>query len=406
MLDKLSAELIHLILGFVLISSPSRSRILPLAYIGRIWRAQVTRILFRHIHLSSTSSTRLLLRSFANAPDLQFGVQELCFERGREKKIMESARRRSAGGGRRESNGSTATTEEDAVTPEDLVLLSTRVPVEALSLRELEFTSLRRRSVNFTTSLPGALLALSISGRVGTSEGGFNLHTVGQLLTNLPSLTHLALRNIQVVPAALEGLVPPTCQLISLALVETRKLEPHHLLWLLRSTALAETLINLTLSWNESPRILNPIRYAALKVHHLALSTTTAGVPEAMVLHFPSLRLLEIQSNHSVDGKRLLENIEGPGLDALVDRSVEGAGVGADELADMLRRPYTSSSVSLKGVRTRNLTLELEKVCTRRRIRVERLKPLMREVDEPYIPPRFSALWKVELGPAIEASQK
>lgn len=370
--ESLSAEVIETVLSFLLPSS-TLSPILSFAYVSRAWRAGVRRVLFTSLAISSTSSTRLLLRSLASAPELQLLSRRLTFVRG--------ARRRPAS----TRKGKCVETVEDAVTPEDVVLLATRLSIESLALRELAFQTFRRRQVNFTLNLPTALTALSILGRV--ADEGFNMHTVGQIVSNLPSLTHLALRHIQAVPSALSGLVLPTCTLSSLALLDTPCLEAAQLRWLLRSTTHAETLRHLAITWHaDSPRALNPVRYAALRVSHFAVSTTTPGVPESLALHFPSLRVLQLQSTQSIDPKRLFGNLEGP-LEYLVDRSKISAGVDPGELAMVLRRAETVSVEGLRAVRVVRTSEELVMACVGVGARLE-VRESRRDGSEPYIPPR------------------
>ena len=373
-MSTLGAELIATVLSFV----AELSSIKAYAFVSRTWRTAVRRVLFTSIRLASTSSTRLLLRSLASSPELLVLPRSLSFVKG--------TRRRPAS--TRKGKGEVSV--EDSLTPEDVVLVTTRLAFTALSLRDLAFSTFRRRQVNFVLSLPSPLTSLSILARLDEHSSGFNLHTIGQLLSNLPSLTHLALRNIHVVPSALAGLLPPTFSLQSLALFNFAgpSLEPAHLRWLLRSTSHSESLRRLALEWNgDSPRVLNPVRYAALRVTHLALSSSHSGVPESLAIHFPSLKVLQVRSTKPVDVGRMLGNLEGP-LDVLVDRSAgPGAGVDPGDLAQVLRRGGLESIGELKGVRIARTSEELVMACVgvgaRLEVRESRLDP-----HEPFIPSR------------------
>ncbi|KAL8287400.1 hypothetical protein RQP46_003258 [Phenoliferia psychrophenolica] len=379
-MSALSVEVITTILSF-LTEEASQATIVRYAFVSKAWRTATRHVVFADIELSSTSSTRHLQRSLASAPELRTYTRSLTFVRG--------SRRRPAS--TRKGKGKGDATIEDGVTPEDVVLLATQLALEAISLRELGFSTFRRRQVNFVLSLPAPLRSLSLCGRLDETHGGFNLHTIGQLLTNLPHLTTLALRNIQVVPASLEGLVPPTYALQSLALFNFGgpALEPAHLRWLLRSTSHAESLRHLALEWHaDSARTLNPVRYLALRVTHLALSSSHPGVPESLAIHFPSLKVLELKSTARINVERLLANLEGP-LDVLADRSVGmAAGIEPGSLAQVLRKGYIESVDELKRVRVGRTSEELVMACVGVGAKLEVRPGNGLEAEEPFIPRR------------------
>lgn len=380
--SRLTAEIVQTILDF-LIDQDRPAAILALAYLSPVWRNQVRLALFTNLAVASTSATRLLLRSYADSPLLQTLSRSLS--------LIGGVRRSAAVVGRKGKGA------DDSVTPEDLVLLATRLSLESLALRQVEFTSLRRRQVHFTQSLPGTLRSLSVAGRHPTSEGdadggcggcGFNLHTLGILLSSLSSLTHLAISNIHASPTSLLSLPPPTYRLAEFALISTSALLPSHVAWLLLSTSHAESLRHLTLSWSsDSPRILNPVRFLSWPVTHLSLSTATPGVPEALALHFPSLRKLDVRSTCSVDFGRLVRNLEGARrLEVFVDRS-EAGGVEVEEIGRVL----SEEGDRLEGLRMIGVgesSEELEKVCAARGIRIEVLAKGDVGGEEPYVPPR------------------
>ena len=179
----------------------------------------------------------------------------------------------------------------------------------------------------------------------GRESVGFNLHTLGQILTATPNLATLALDNISIHASALSGLPPPTFRLTSLTLKRAPHFTRKQLKWLLRPSSFAESLRQLALTWDGSAGpALNGVRYAALRVTRLVLSTSTPGLVESAALHFPSLERLEVRAACRVDAGRLFGNLERP-LVELVDRSGEGAGVGRRGLG------WVVATGDLEGVR-------------------------------------------------------
>ncbi|ORY65632.1 hypothetical protein BCR35DRAFT_334610 [Leucosporidium creatinivorum] len=331
-------------------------------------------------------------------------AETLTLERGNSSKPASASKRK---------GGAAARQVEDAVTEGELVQLATALPkLQAIHLRELAFTSLRRRSLSDFTSQLSSLHTLSISGRPAAapsshpSDSLFNLHTVGQIVISLPQLRHLALRHIHASPTSLEGLSPyPTFTLTSFALYSTPNLTPKHLHWLLRSTSFAESLRTLALDWDSSPRILNPIRYSVLRVERLHLTTTTPGVVENFALHCPSLTRLTIKASVPVDGVRLFGNLEMPLLE-LTDRS-EGERNGLDRRMLSLiiagrslrfARKLRRLSLAPREESERRLE-ELKKACEEQRVDFDVLDASSSSATEPWIPEEFATLRQVELTP-------
>ncbi|KAK4704352.1 hypothetical protein P7C70_g1860, partial [Phenoliferia sp. Uapishka_3] len=162
------------------------------------------------------------------------------------------------------------------------------------------------------------------------------------------------------------------------------------------------------MEWHEaSPRILNRVRYAALRVTHFSISTTHPGVPESLALHFPSLQVLQLKSTQRVDVRRLLENLEGR-LKVLVDRSAGDGGVESGDLAMVLRRDELESVEGLKGVimGKGRKSEELVMSCVGRGVRLEEREQGEEGGEDPFIPRRFGELWNVRFETKGSASQE
>lgn len=358
-----------------------------LALVSPLLRAQSRRALYANITLNSSAAVQLLLRSLRQYPSLSAVVKQLTLERGNAGKLASAGKRKAA-----------PRWIENAITEGELVQLVAMLPaLQELHLRELAFVSLRRRSLGDLTSHLGALHTLSIAGRpplssAHASDTLFNLHTVGQIVVSLPQLRHLSLRHIHASPTSLQGLTFPTFALTSFALFSTPDLIPHHLHWLLRATSHAETMRTLALDWDQSPRILNPIRYAALRVEQLALTTSTPGVVEAFVLHCPSLKQLTLRASVPVNAARLLGNLE-ERLSELVDKS-EGPGCGVDArmlgliiAGGCLKQGRKLRRLSIVGKKAEeNRRAELVKACAERQVIVTVEQSAAVVGDDPWIP--------------------
>ncbi|BGP49628.1 hypothetical protein JCM10450v2_005529 [Rhodotorula kratochvilovae] len=213
---------------------------------------------------------------------------------------------------------------EDAVTPEQLVLLAQRLSgLVELHLLEPSFDTLRRRQVDFASNLPH-LRVLSIVGRSGASDRAFSLHTVGQILQDLPNLAHLALRNLHCYPSALAGLSPPACKLSSFALFSSPAITPEQLRWLLKPSIYADSLRSLAFDIppHLPPSHLSSVKWAATPVTRLAVTSSRPEVVEGLPQHFPSLRRYTFCSPAPVDPHRILASCVSCGpVDAIEDHS-------------------------------------------------------------------------------------
>jgi hypothetical protein len=379
----------------MVVDSTPPSSLAQLALVSPAFNTETRRAVFTAPVFDRSAAAQLFLRSLKQNSSLAPMAESLTLERGTSTKLA-SASKRKAG----------ASPVEDVVTEAELVQLATALPhLQAIHLREVAFTSLRRRSLSDFTSQLSSLHTLSIAGRPAApsshpSDSLFNLHTVGQIVISLPQLRHLALRNIHASPTSLEGLSPyPTFTLTSFALYSTPNLTPKHLHWLLRSTSFAESLRTLALDWDSSPRILNPIRYSVLRVERLHLTTSTPGVVENFALHCPSLTRLTFKADVPVDGVRLFGNLEMPLLE-LADRS-EGEGNGLD--TRMLALIIAGRSLRFAR-KLRQLSLapreeserrseELRKACEARRIGLDVLDITSRSPSEPWIPEEWVFLF-------------
>lgn len=335
MASLLPAETIRLILSFI----QQDNQIPSLALVSQSWSGAVRLFLTQDVVVKSSTGARRLLRTLQANPTISPLIKSITLSR-EISQTEDGAKGEQKGKGKRKGNargskgkGTPVAGGTDEISPDDMVLLLGQLPhVSEVNLCEVGFGSLRRRHVNFTSTLP-ILTSLSISGR---PESPFLLASVGRIISSCHQLKRLSLRHIQPHPSSFDGVPPPLFELDSFALFHVPNLEPEQLFWLLRSTAYAESLRTLALSWDDSPKILNSIRYVSLRVTKLALSTQTAGVVEAFVLHCPLLKTLEIYSTVAVEPLRMFENLEGPLL-AFRDKSPIGGGVSLRVLAGIVQ---------------------------------------------------------------------
>ncbi|GAA5956879.1 hypothetical protein JCM3765_006627 [Sporobolomyces pararoseus] len=207
---------------------------------------------------------------------------------------------------------------EDSVTEEELVQLCRIFPsLNDVRLEEPSFSTLRRRQIGFASNL-SQLQTLSIIGRSPESttdiEDGFNLSAIGQILTTVPQLKHLELRNIRSSKTSLSGIPHPTFQLSSFSLFTSSFPASSQLSWLLSSSTTAESLqtIKFQLPRNVLPYELHSIYWAPIRVTSLSISCENPEVVECIPLHCPHLERLEFnllsRNNELVDARRLLKN--------------------------------------------------------------------------------------------------
>lgn len=294
------------------------------------------------------------------------------------------------------------------ITANDLVSLLSQFTLEELHLKELSFNSLRRRQLELNSST-FALKKLTIFGRLHSNsnsinsakeEDGFNLYTTGSILNQLPLLTHLALRNIKQMPSAFDNLPPPTFKLKSLALIgelsTANSFTSSQYKWLFHSTAWAESLKDLILEWNNnSPKILNSIRYLVIRVENFYLKSNQSRVIENFLLHFPSLLHFTFNSYvHPVDFRRLIWNLELPLLsifDYSPNLSKTKFGLNSRDLALVLsKRDKVESLKFARNIRSITINSDemdsssskLKEVCEEKGIKLNFLKAWSRDVDD------------------------
>lgn len=244
-----------------------------------------------------------------------------------------------------------------AITEEDFVQAIEHIhSLQELHMRQLHFTSLRRRSLSALTARAHTLQTLAISGpaQMNASKpesAGFNLNSVGRIVSACQNLRHLHLRNVRSSGPTLDklGAVPP-CALRSFALISSPTIKQNDLAWLLRSTCLAESLRDLALEWHDSPRpILESVRYGVLRLERLAFTTRIEGSVESLMLHCPSLQHLQFKVTGMVDPVRLLANLERPIL-RLEDHSEPGHGFNLLQLAVAIESGHLKFARQLERV--------------------------------------------------------
>lgn len=98
-----------------------------------------------------------------------------------------------------------------------------------LILRDLHWTTLRRRQLS---SLPAALENLTSFTLSGRLDAPFNGNTLARLVSPLRQLKSLALRGIDLSKHSTDGITPPSFELHSLALHDIPHLTAKHLRWL------------------------------------------------------------------------------------------------------------------------------------------------------------------------------
>ena len=103
------------------------------------------------------------------------------------------------------------------------------IPLITLILRELEWTTLRRRQLSSLPTTLSTLTSFTLSSRPGAP---FNGNTLARLISPLHRLKRLALRGIEFSKHSIDGIPPPTFELRSLALLDAPRLTKKHLRWL------------------------------------------------------------------------------------------------------------------------------------------------------------------------------
>ncbi|GAA6058996.1 hypothetical protein JCM10212_001706 [Sporobolomyces blumeae] len=343
---KLPPEVLHRIAEYAQLD-PDNVSLSALALVSRAFGSAVRSYRSTHLVVRSTTAVRRIQHRRAKNTG---AVRSITIERGTR------TRREPAKVGRRKHNSD----DDAAVTADDLVkLCSLDSGIVELHLREVAFSTLRRRQVGFASSL-GNLRSLSISGRVDGDEGGFHLHTVGQIVGAIPTLRHLALRHVRVAPSSLAGLAPPLLlRLTSFALHSTPVPSPAQLSWLLDASTRAESLRSLAFDLRDGtrPSQLYPVFWSTLTVRTLSLTSDLEGSIESMPSHFPSLERYEFRSNRRIDPHLLVKNARRfRRLRHLSDRSIApGSGLDLWQLAEALllhRRRVRIQVVAIERTRS------------------------------------------------------
>lgn len=145
-------------------------------------------------------------------------------------------------------------------------------------------------------------------------------HSIAQLLSALPALQELGLRDLALPRKSIVTLPRPIFKLDALAMIGMDKIRSPELCWLLRSTAVAESLKRLALEWNQSPKALNEVRYTVLRTVEFYLWTNTERVAESFVLHFPNLQHYAVNTRVATNATRLVRNVDSPSLKHLTIR--------------------------------------------------------------------------------------
>ncbi|GAA5909389.1 hypothetical protein JCM8208_005726 [Rhodotorula glutinis] len=307
---------------------------------------------------------------------------------------------------------------EDAVTPEDLVrLVQALKQVVDVRLVEPAFDSLRRRQVDFAANLPH-LRSLSIVGRKGGSDHGFNLHTVGQILQSAPNIVDLALRGLNSHGAALVGLAQPSCRLASFALFDTPSITTDQLYWLLSESIHVDSLRTLAcdIPPDVPPSHFASVKWAATPVTRLAVTSARPQVVEGVAQHFASLRHFAFRCPAPVDPHRLLASCASSGsVDVIEDRSLgaadgscSGGGGGAEPLAwaaalVLARRRRLPSLASFRRLalgshrRSQPGFAVLDEVCRVLGVQLETYELEREAVSQPFVPAEFAALRPLHL---------
>ncbi|GAA6040510.1 hypothetical protein JCM8097_005440 [Rhodosporidiobolus ruineniae] len=386
MLDRLPVEAVQTVIeAHGCISSPAQ---LPaLALVCPSFRIAVRLHLLKHVRLSSSSTVKRYLEHVGAQAEGQGQARSL---------TVEPATRKLAVKGK----GKKAKQEwvQDDMMADEVVKLCGRLSsLEEVHLREVAFSTFRRRQVDLFSSLTH-LHTLTISGRSASQSDGFNLHTVGQLLLTTPHLTHLALRNLSCFPSALDGLSRPHLALSSFALFDSPGVTAKQLSWLLDSSTDAESLrtIAFDLPACVLPSTLYPVRWAPIRTTSISCTSDRVDALENLPRHCPSLRRFTFRTSGQLDPYRLLASCDVFGtVTELRDASQLGCGVPLRSLAEALllrsgSAPAEIARISLRQSRAKEGGFfALRGVC---RVKGVELRLVDWEDGEPFVPDLFRDL--------------
>lgn len=179
--------------------------------------------------------------------------------------------------------------------------------IDALVLRELDLSALRRRQLGFASRL-SHLRSLVVSSpapeeRSGSSTHYLNLYTLGRIVQDLPHLEHLAVRGIHGKSSALRGLTPPVCRLVSFGLLSSSGVSGVHLQWLLTETTASDSLrtVAFDLDGSVRPAQLSAVKWALLPVRHVYVTSRNTSAITGLPQHFPSLRTYAFRTPMRLD---------------------------------------------------------------------------------------------------------
>ncbi|KAM0786436.1 hypothetical protein ACM66B_001900 [Microbotryomycetes sp. NB124-2] len=341
--------------------------------VSRAFNAAARDRLFREVVVSRPAQVDALLQLWTTDSKLKNVTTSVeCRSRQHSTAITSSQQQLSAS---RKSKRPERTSHE--LTEHDVVRLLSHTPrLLHLVFSQLEFTSLRRRSLSDLATRVSLLQSLVICGRKTGSiphadrarikngtDGRFSLTTVGQIVSLCHRLKSLHLEAIAIHRSSLHGISRPTFRLVHLSLLDCPGLEATHFEWILASTCHAESLRSWTLEYDGRGRELHNIWYTGIRVERLCLKTRTPRVAESFALHCESLRWLELDTPVSVDATILFRNTS-KGL--LVYKQRGSGGVNLMELAALLDMKVIRILQSLKR-------LELDKsVVSKKELKVLR----------------------------------
>lgn len=277
-LGDLPVEVLQRIVSYVAAESIGRAAAAQLSLVSRRF-ADAAHL--RIVQLRSAKSAEIFAEILSASRIAADRVRRLTFKVDEGSSTQESKTRR-------RKRGSTISPDQVARICDGLRYL------EVLALRSVDLSALRRRQMAFTASLAQmhTLLVASPQPDEGASKAPhLNLHTLGMLVTALPSLRHLCVRGIRGSSASLRGVPPPSCCLVSLALYDLVDVTSAHLAWLLASTTREDSLRQLAFELFETarPAQWSAIKWALLPVREVYVTSPSANAIEKLPQHFPSL---------------------------------------------------------------------------------------------------------------------
>ncbi|SCZ87862.1 BZ3500_MvSof-1268-A1-R1_Chr2-3g05330 [Microbotryum saponariae] len=272
---------------------------------------------------------------------------------------------------------------EDLVTEQHLITLLQKLgpTLKHLHLRELAFTSFRRRHLTQLTPLLSSsnlqLETLTVIGRPAI-ESQFQFHALASILLCLPNLSTLVMRHIRAstpAPSAAMGRMP-SFKLVSISVRDCPSFMAEHYYWLFASTMYADSLCVLDFEYPH-PRAapLRPIAWLGWPVRSLRLTTSAKGVIEGFAHNLPSLERLEINATGvAVDIIELLGNLQKPPVE-LADTSMgDEDGFDPRVMAVVLEVGWPRTQFRKICIRRRQGWTRLEAACKAKAVELIELK--------------------------------